>query len=78
MFDDHYDDLWDLRHNVAIMGQGLDVDHDTSRGELLSYLFFDKHFGSELVTLGGEDASGLDQRMSSGASAPLWHTGPPA
>ena len=69
VFDEHYDDLWDLRHNVAIMGQGLDVDHDSSRGELLSYLFFDKHFGSELVDLGGDGCDRLDSGGRAGPRA---------
>jgi NTE family protein len=77
VFDEHYDNIWDLRHNVALMGQGLDVDHDSSRGELLSYLFFDKHFGSALVDLGGEDATEWIGRVKRGES-PLWQTGPPS
>ncbi len=77
VFDEHYDNIWDLRHNVALMGQALDVDHDSSRGELLSYLFFDKHFGSKLVELGGGDATGWVGRVERGES-PLWQTGPPA
>jgi NTE family protein len=77
VFDEHYDDVWDLRHNVAIMGQGLDVDHDSSRGELLSYLFFDKHFGAKLVDLGGANATDWINRVE-GNKLPLWQTGPPA
>ncbi len=76
VFDDHYADVLDLRHNVAIMGQGLDVDHDTSRGELLSYLFFDKHFGAKLVDLGDRNAADWIARVEQGAR--LWQTGPPA
>jgi hypothetical protein len=59
------------------MGQGLDVDHDSARGELLSYLFFDKHFGSKLVDVGGEDAIAWIGRVEHG-DAPLWQTGPPS
>ena len=77
VFDEHYDGVWDLRHNVAMLGQGLDVDHDTSRGELLSYLFFDKYFGSELVDVGGSDATAWIGQVEHGG-APLWQTGPPA
>jgi NTE family protein len=76
VFEEHYDDVWDLRHNVALLGQSLDVDHDTARGELLSYLFFDKYFGSELVDLGAGDATKWIDGVVGGE--PLWQTGPPA
>jgi hypothetical protein len=52
------------------------VDHDSARGELLSYLFFDKHFGSKLVELGGDDAAKWIEGVVGGK--PLWQTGPPA
>ena len=77
VFAEHYGDLWDRRHNVAMMGQALDVDTDPSRGELLSYLFFDRHFGSKLVRLGGADAAKWVSRVERG-ELPLWQTGPPA
>jgi hypothetical protein len=60
-----------------MMGQALDVDTDPSRGELLSYLFFDPHFGSRLVRLGRADAAQWIARVERGAQ-PLWQTGPTA
>jgi NTE family protein len=76
VFHDRYDGILDLRHNVALMGQGLDVDGNASRGELLSYLFFDKHFCSKLVDLGGADARAWTREVERGR-LPLWQTGPP-
>jgi NTE family protein len=77
VFAEHYGSVWDRRHNVAMMGQALDVDTDPSRGELLSYLFFDPHFGSRLVGLGRADAAQWIARVERGAQ-PLWQTGPTA
>jgi NTE family protein len=76
VFNDHYRGLRDRYDNVAMLGRRLDLDNDSSRGELFSYLFFDKHFGSALVELGGEDATKWTERVVAGA--PLWQTGPPA
>jgi NTE family protein len=62
-------------HSVAMLGRQLDIDHDSARGELFSYLFFDPDFGSSLVELGQADADRWIGRVKQG-QAPLWETGP--
>lgn len=62
-------------HSVALLGRQLDIDHDSARGELFSYLFFDPGFGSSLVELGQDDASRWIGLVEQG-QAPLWQTGP--
>jgi NTE family protein len=66
-----------LPDNVSLLGWGLDIDGDSSRGELFSYLFFDEDFGSALVELGGADATKLIGRIERD-ELPLWQTGPPS
>ena len=62
-------------HSVAMLGRQLDIDRDSARGELFSYLFFDPEFGSSLVELGQADAAHWTRRVEQG-QPPLGETGP--
>jgi NTE family protein len=68
--------LWNLNpamSSVGRIGRFLDVDGDPTRGELLSYLFFDPEFAGRLIDQGREDArTWLRAAHDSG----VWQIGP--
>ncbi len=76
VFNEHYRNLKDRYDNVAMLGRRLDLDNDPSRGELFSYLFFDKHFGTKLVAVGDDDAAAWVRAAE--PKKDFWETGPPS
>jgi NTE family protein len=68
--------LWNLNpamSSVGRIGRFLDVDGDPTRGELLSYLFFDPEFASRLIEQGREDARTW---LRSDHDRGVWQVGP--
>jgi NTE family protein len=68
--------VWSLNpamSSVGRIGRFLDVDGDPTRGELLSYLFFDPEFAERLIDQGRDDARTW---LRSAHDSGVWQAGP--
>jgi NTE family protein len=65
------------RHSISKLGRLLDMGgrRDAARGEILSYLMFDREFANDLIELGREDARRWFTETPD-KGMPLWRTSP--